>query len=143
MNQTMWHDQAGNSWQITLDIDVMRRVRAGTGYDLARLFTDEGMNTLAADPILLADVIWQCIKPQAEAKQITHADFIKGMRAQAIENASDALIQAAIDFLPPSRAALLTRLRDKVADTMTVWEQQAAAAIDQMNLQPPANSGKA
>lgn len=136
----MWHDQAGNSWQITLDVDVMRRVRAATGFDLARLFTPEGMNGLAADPVLLCDVIWQCVLPQAEAKGITHAAWVQAMRGQAIENASAALVQAAIDFLPPSRAALLTRLREKANQMAEVMLAEAATAID--NLQPSESFGK-
>lgn len=143
MTRTLWHDQAGNAWQITLDIDVMRRVRAATGYDLARLFTPEGMEGLAADPVLLCDVVWQCVKPMADAKNVSHADFIKGMRGQAIENAASALVQAAIDFLPPSRAALLTRLRDQAETMANLAIDQATHQVAEMerNSQQPVNSG--
>jgi hypothetical protein len=67
------------------------------------------------------------------------------MRGQAIENAAAALVQAAIDFLPPSRAALLTRLRDQaetMAESVLAQATQLVAEMES-NSKPPVNSGKA
>ena len=72
-------DNTGRTWTLSVTVGTIKRVRALCGVDLANIITMESGKTpnvgllerLAADPVLLVDVLFAVCKPEADTKGIT------------------------------------------------------------------------
>ena len=101
-------DNTGRTWTLSVTVGTIKRVRALCGVDLANIITMESGKTpnvgllerLAADPVLLVDVLFAVCKPEADAKGITDEEFGRAMAGDAIELAATALRRE-----PPLRGA--------------------------------------
>jgi len=56
-------DTEGRAWQVTIDIAAAKRVRSLVGLDLMDISQGGAVQQLAADPILLCDVLYVICKP--------------------------------------------------------------------------------
>jgi translation elongation factor EF-G len=120
-------DTAGRTWTVELNIAAVKRVRSLTGTDLLEVLSGKLIDRLIADPVLLVDVLFAILKPEADANGVSDEDFGRAMAGDAIEQATQALLQAIVSFCPSpkDRAALgrvleatnlaLDRARDAVA----------------------------
>ena len=104
-------DNTGRTWTLSVTVGTIKRVRALCGVDLANIITMESGKTpnvgllerLAADPVLLVDVLFAVCKPEADAKGITDEEFGRAMAGDAIELAATALLDEIIDFFPEAK----------------------------------------
>ena len=101
-------DNTGRTWTLSVTVGTIKRVRALCGVDLANIITMESGKTpnvgllerLAADPVLLVDVLFAVCKPEADTKGITDEEFGRAMAGDVIELAATALLDEIIDFFP-------------------------------------------
>jgi hypothetical protein len=121
-------DRHGGEWALVVTVDAIRKVRADTGYDLAAIFTAEGMSRLA-DPCLLVDVLCALAGGQVAAKQLTAAKFGELFDGEALEAASNALLEASIDFLPSGRRDVIRKLWSKADEVATAATELMAGEI--------------
>ncbi|MEM7630357.1 MAG: hypothetical protein AAF356_13210 [Planctomycetota bacterium] len=113
-------DNAGRDWVIEINVASLKRVKGLTGTDLIVLAVSMDTSIaerLAADPILLCDVLYAVCKPQADERDISDEEFGRAMAGDAIESATVALLEDIVGFCPSprDRAALgrvLTAMRD-------------------------------
>jgi len=120
-------DTAGRTWTVELNIAAVKRVRSLTWTDLLEVLSGKLIDRLIADPVLLVDVLFAVLKPEADSKGVSDEEFGRAMAGDAIEQATQALLQAIVSFCPSpkDRAALgrvleatntaLDRARDVVA----------------------------
>ena len=94
-------DNAGRTWTITINVDVVKRVRDLLGEDL--LDVKQVLERLMIDPILLCDVIYCVCKPQADAEKISDVDFAQAMAGDSITHAKTALVEELVNFSPDPR----------------------------------------
>jgi|688.fasta_scaffold42297_8 hypothetical protein len=125
-----WTDEQGREWLLEVTVPNIRKVRSATGHDLAKMFTPERLANLLSDVLQLVDVLAELTKPQWQAKGLTQDDFELGLIGAAIERATDALMQAGSDFLPPAQAAIVRGLWAKTRATSQAMEQVALATIE-------------
>lgn len=113
----------GTEWHMLATIPVARRVRAQHGIDLLAVtapIDDNPLMKLAADPYLLADVLWTILGEQA-ARHGIEKDRFEELIFEAIDDAVNALVEAALDNYPQKKREALLRL----------WRAQEAA-IDEV-----------
>jgi len=113
-------DSAGRTWQLAITVDAVRRVRDLVGVNLARLIepreaggpssasgpsraTPRGgslplLTDLEDDLLLLVDVIYALVKPQADAQGVSDADFGRALGGEAIAGAHEAFWRELADF---------------------------------------------
>lgn len=99
-------DNANRTWEITINVAAVKRVRGLLEVDLYGL-VDDGFKSLAklvSDPVSLADVLYCLCKEQADKLGITDEDFGRGLAGDVIANAADAFVSELIDFFPDARA---------------------------------------
>jgi regulator of extracellular matrix RemA (YlzA/DUF370 family) len=99
-------DNANRTWELTINVAMVKRVRALVEVDLYGL-VDEGFKSLSAliaDPVQLADVLFCLCKEQAEKAGVTDEDFGRALAGDAIARAADAFVEELIDFFPDARA---------------------------------------
>jgi len=93
-------DTADRIWTINLTIDAVKRVRSLLNVDLIAL--DEGdpplIAKLGVDIVLLCDVIYALIKPQAEKEGVSDEEFGKALGGEAIMAAHTAFYEELVSF---------------------------------------------
>ncbi len=117
-------DNAKRTWEVSINVTAVKRIRGLLGVDLYAL-VDDGFKSLAklvSDPVTLADVLYCLCKDQAEKQSITDEEFGRALAGDAITLAADAFVEELIDFFPDARARASLRkaieagkaVRDKV-----------------------------
>ena len=104
-------------WHLEISINEVRRVKKLAGLDILDLDQGKALQRLANDPILLVDVLWILCEEQAEKHGMTDEQFGRAFRGNTIEDATDALFEALVDFFPPQRQHLLKKVME-AAKTM-------------------------
>ncbi|MFN9374724.1 MAG: hypothetical protein ACK6D3_22785, partial [Planctomycetaceae bacterium] len=123
---------AGRTWQISLTIDALKRVKSLLQIDLTEPLQGEPplMTRLAIDVLLLCDVLFALIKPQADAAGVSDEVFGASLGGEAILAAQEALTQEWLDFFQnPRRTHLVTAIqkqRDLVQAIVAAGEQRLA-----------------
>lgn len=125
-----FNDNAGRTWTIAVNVDGIKRVEGLIkGVNLANLTHGDPplLTRLETDIVLLCDVIFALVKPQADQLGVTDEEFGKAMGGDAIIAAHDAFWEELTGFFRQLRRT----------DTARAIEKQAAlvkatvAAIEQ------------
>jgi len=126
-------DTANRRWAVDLTVATLKRVRALAGVDLMAAVGGDLLERLAGDPVLLADVLFAVVKPEADALGVTDTDFGCALAGDSIADATTALLEGLVDFFPNPRRRLLATALAK----LTSW-QRAAIQAAQDRLDSPA-----
>lgn len=135
-------DTTGAEWKLELTVGSIKRIRDAIDVNLADDVFAGLLDKLASDTLLLCDVVWNLIKPQADkavvtqaekdagAKSVTAEVWMDRMGGDAIGDASKALLDELVDFSPPPRRALLKQIMEKA---MQLQDKQLAEATRVIN----------
>jgi hypothetical protein len=143
-------DTQGRVWTIAVTVDTIKRVRALTGTDLLAVAGGDLLERLSIDPILLADVLYAVVKPEADTQQITDMDFGRALAGDVIGAATTALLNEVVAFFPTPRRALLSQALGKLAEVQAAMLARAtaqvaaldpAALLDQAQTPGPSSGG--
>ena len=97
-------DNAGNEWTVEINVSALKRIRSLTGSDLLEVISGgDLLERLMRDPILLCDILYALVKPQADQKQISDETFGAAMAGDAIDSATAALLDELVAFCPSPR----------------------------------------
>lgn len=107
-------DNAARAWTIQVNVDALKRVKSLLDVDLMEAVDGKLLQRMLDEPILLCDIIYALCKPQADAAGVKDEDFGRAMAGDAIDNATQALLEELVDFFPQRRRALLTKVLDKL-----------------------------
>lgn len=93
-------DNAGKVWTLALTIDSAKRVKSLMGVNLLEPEAGEPplLTRLGTDEILLCDVLYCLIKPQADALGVTDEMFGQALGGEAILAAQNAFYDEIVDF---------------------------------------------
>lgn len=128
-------DKEGREWNIYVDIPVARKIRKLLDVDILDLTVS--LPKLAADPILLCDVLYVICSDQADQKEVTDENFGAALFGEPIEAAGDALVEALINFTPPRQQKILRNMREislKVQDQQAGMIQSVMGKVNEMTL---------
>ncbi len=93
-------DNKGTTWDLPITVEAMKRVKTALGIDLGNIHLGNPPQStqLDTDIVLLIDVIYVLLRPQAEAKGITDAEFGESLGGDAAFAAREAFWRSLIDF---------------------------------------------
>ncbi len=93
-------DNAGRVWTLSLTIDCAKRVRDLLDINLLEPEAGEPplLTRLGTDEILLCDVLFAMVKPQADSLNITSEQFCQALGATAVLAAQNAFYDELVDF---------------------------------------------
>jgi hypothetical protein len=120
-------DTQGRAWSVAITVDTIRRVRVLTGTDLMGVLGGDLIERLSGDPVLLADVLYAVVKPEAEARGVDDVDFGRALAGDAVAAATTALLEGLVGFFPSPRARLLRQALAKLED----WQTAALTAAEE------------
>jgi hypothetical protein len=93
-------DTAGRAWTIALTIDAAKRVKSLLDVNLLELEAGDPplLTRLGTDVILLCDVIFALVKPQADAAGVSDQEFAAALGGDAVLAAQTAFYEELVDF---------------------------------------------
>ncbi len=135
-------DNARRSWTIALDVGLVKHVKDRLGVDLIDWGPETGEGQaavptvfrLAADPVLLVDVLWLLCAEQAAEREVDDVAFGRAMAGDAIGDATDALLEATVRFFPSRKRAPLEKAVDRLQELETKAAEVAVQALDDPEL---------
>ncbi|MBP9032317.1 MAG: hypothetical protein KBG29_00400 [Pseudomonadales bacterium] len=140
-------DNAGRTWTIAINVDVLKRVRGLVDVNLLDIIDGKLIERLYRDPVLLCDVVYAVCKPEADARNVSDEDFGRAMAGDAIEQATKVLLEELVLFSPsPRDRANLQRVLEttwRVMDKARDLVEARLATVDaeQIVVQALATSG--
>jgi NAD/NADP transhydrogenase alpha subunit len=133
----IFKDADGREWTVTVNVGTVKKLRA-LGCDIMAE-DGGGINSLASDPVALAEAIWMVCEEQGQKRSITDSMFYSSLGGDSIEAATDAMINAIIDFFPSARKRLLQKAMDKSRTLKSEMIRRAEKKIDEMGLESVTN----
>jgi len=100
-----FRDTTGRAWSFDVNVTTIKRVRSMLGVNLLDLASPEKSKDVSEqfeDPIFVVDVLYCLCKDQADAQAVSDEAFGEALDIDAIESASDALLEGVIDFFQKS-----------------------------------------
>lgn len=93
-------DSAGRTWTVSLTLDAAKRVRSLLDINLLDLESGEPplLTRLGTDVILLCDVVFAIVKPQADAAGVSDEEFGVALGGDVILAAQTAFYEELVDF---------------------------------------------
>ena len=110
-------DSLGRAWTLVVNVATIKRVRALCGVDLNTIVEVEDgkpsaklLEKLSSDPVLLVDVLYAVCKPECDQRNVSDEDFGAAMAGDAVEQATDALLDEVIDFFPEAKRKVFQKI---------------------------------
>lgn len=128
-------DNAGRTWTVAVNVDAIKRTRDLAGVNLLEVIEGKLLERLTTDPILLCDVIYCLCKPEADAKNVSDADFGRAMGGDAIDGAAAALLEELVGFFPQGRRKVLAKALDKLKKLEAAALNAVEARLDSQELE--------
>ena len=117
-------DTAGRDWSLSLTITSVRKLRAVCDIDLAADDLGEVLQSLGNDPVQLCDCLYTLCEDQIEKAGLSPEAFGEGLSGDAIDAATDALLDELIEFTPKKKRAMLRKVLSKInAATLTAIDR--------------------
>ena len=95
-----FQDSAGRTWTLSMTVDSVKRVRDLMQINLIEPEAGDPplLTRLGMDDLLMLDVIYYLIRPQAEQLNISDSDFAKALGGDAVLSAINAFYEEMVDF---------------------------------------------
>ena len=129
----IFKDNKDNSWELSINVAAIKRVRDLLNADLLDIQTT--MPRLLGDPIFLVDVLYCLCKSQAEAKNISDEQFGEAMAGDHIGAAKNTLIEELKSFFPtPEERQAVDRAIKKGHQMLDLLRKKSLLKMDTLNL---------
>jgi hypothetical protein len=128
-------DNAGRTWTVQINVETIKRVRDLAQLNLLEVIEGKLIEQLVSDPILLCDVIYIVCKPEADARQISDADFGRAMAGDAIDSATTALLEELVSFFPQAKRRVLAKALAKLQNLQRIVSERAESMLENPNLE--------
>jgi len=95
----------GRSWKIHLNIGLLGTIKRDAGIDLAGMLAsgEKFAAIVTCDPEILGQILFLVCESEIAAAGLSPEQFASGIDGDALDEAIEALIEAAIDFFPKAR----------------------------------------
>jgi len=132
---TDFQDSKGATWDVALNTTSIKRVKNTLGIDLLDVVSKSSsvLTTLQEDPMVLVDTLYVVCKEQADARGVSDEAFGCGFDGNAIEAATEALIEGLINFFPPRRREILRKVLLKMTEAEEAAMEEVEKELDKMD----------
>ena len=122
----VFKDTEGREWLLSINVAAVKRVRSLIDVDLMGIIEGTLLEKLVSDPVMLCDVVYCLVKPDADEKGVSDEEFGKAMGGDVLEHATQALLEELADFFPKKKRALLRKALVK----LKALEEKALAVAE-------------
>jgi len=130
-------DNTGRAWSLSLTIAAVKRVKGLLGVDLLDLSsgTPPLISRLGTDVVLLCDVVYAILQPQADAAGVTDEQFGAALGGEAVEAAVGAFFAELADFFRQIRRTDQSAAIAKQARFVDLAVRRIETRIDRLDLE--------
>lgn len=130
-------DNAGRTWTISLTIDAAKRVKSLLGVNLLELESGDPplLTRLGTDVILLCDVIFALVKPQADAAGVSDQEFAAALGGDVVLAAQSAFYEELVDFFRKLGRGDLAKAVDAQRRMIDLAVARIETRIDRLDLE--------
>ena len=130
-------DVNGKIWNLSLSVGAIKRVRENLGidlFDLEKLANGETFQALANDIVLLVNVCYLIVRPQADAAGVSDEQFGELISTpESIEAMTSELVDAIVNFIPNRKKREIAKaILEKTRQTEEMALQKAMQKISEM-----------
>ena len=104
-----FNDTLGRTWTVTITVDAIRRVRSLLDINLLDAIEGKLLERLVMDPVLLCDILFALVQPEAQVKNISDEEFGKSLGGDVLDHATTALLEELVDFFPSARRTVFRK----------------------------------
>ena len=135
-------DNAGRAWTLSLTIDAAKRVKGLLDVNLLELEAGDPplLTKLGTDVILLCDVIFAIVKPQADAAGVTDEQFGAALGGEVILAAQTAFYEELVDFFRKLGRTDLAKAVDAQRRMIDLTVRRIETRIDRLDLEAAVES---
>ena len=135
-------DNAGRAWTLSLTIDAAKRVKGLLDVNLLELEAGDPplLTRLGTDVILLCDVIFALVKPQADAAGVTDEQFGAALGGETILAAQTAFYEELVDFFRKLGRTDLAKAVDAQRRMIDLAVRRIETRIDRLDLEAAVES---
>jgi hypothetical protein len=130
-----FNDTTGRTWTVTINVNAVKRVRSLLDVNLLDVIEGKLLERLVSDPVLLCDIIFALVKPEADARNVSDEEFGRAMAGDCIEQATAAFLEELASFFPQGRRTVLQKALAKLKTLETRLLEHAAKRIDSPELE--------
>jgi hypothetical protein len=131
-----FRDNKRRVWTLEVNVAAIKRVRGLCKVDLNSIVEVDAENRptahlleqLSSDPVLLVDVLYAICKPEADKLGVSDEDFGESMAGDAIEQATEALLDEIVDFFPSAKRQVMK----KILNATRRFEEIARTRLDRI-----------
>ncbi len=130
-------DTAGRTWTLALTIDAAKRVKGLLDVNLLELEAGDPplLTKIGTDVILLCDVIFALVKPQADASGVTDEQFAAALGGETILAAQTALYEELVGFFRGLGRSDLAKAVDAQRRMIDLAVRRIETRIDKLDLE--------
>jgi hypothetical protein len=135
-------DSAGRTWTLALTIDAVKRVKSLLDVNLLELEAGDPplLTRLGTDVILLCDVIFALVKPQADAAGVSDQEFAAALGGDVVLAAQTAFYEELVDFFRKLGRGDLAKAVDAQRRMIDLAVARIETRIDRLDLEAAVES---
>lgn len=128
----IFKDKTGKQWEFHISVGSIKRCMELAKVSPLDIFKPDSdlLTVLATDPPLLANVLYACCKPEADAAGVTDEQFGELLTADSLDEGWEALKEEALGFSQKSKRPLLKKALDKTKEVEQAGVELAIAKMD-------------
>ena len=130
-----FQDTQGRTWSVTINVDAIRRVRSLLDINLLDAIEGKLLERLVTDPVLLCDILFALVQPEAEAKQVTDEDFGRALGGDVLDFATTALLEELVDFFPSGKRTVFRKALEKLKKLEGIALETATKRLESNELE--------
>lgn len=128
---TRFTDTQGREWQVSITVATVKRVKQDTGFDLLAVVGGESAVTrLSTDPVLLVDVLYSILKPEADSRKIDAEGFAAAIAGDALDTCTAAFLEELANFFPAPRRVVFKKALARIREAEAEILKQAETTLD-------------
>ena len=128
-------DTQGRTWTVIINVDVIRRVRSLLSINLLEAIEGRLLERLITDPVLLCDILFVVIQPEAIAKVVSDEDFGRSLGGDVLDLATTALLEELVDFFPSAKRTVFRKALIKLKQLETLAIETATQRLESSELE--------
>lgn len=130
-------DRLDRSWMISLTTIELKKVKDEFKLNLAEWACEDSklLSRLSSDPILLVDVLSCLLEDQIKQYGFNEKQFAEGIVGVGIENATQALVEALVNFSKPQQGRVIQAVWNKMTATEDLATERVLSRIGELDVQ--------
>lgn len=122
-----FEDREGRTWSLRITVKDARRVQDETGINV---LTMDGLQRVVDNPLELYEVLWVLCEDQADRAGVSPEEFGEAIDGEALSGATDALVEALENFIPPQKRRMMRALRGRAQEIDAEQTEEMVEAIE-------------